>query len=84
MKVPDIERGSMTASKVYINGDEESSEPQPRKTDPSKKRKWITHVLVILLSCALSAGAGFIVFVAQRAPQMVTFQTQFDRSPHNL
>ena len=79
--------GISRSSKVYIiENDDPGADSELRVTikercfDPSNKRQWITHVLVVLLICALSAGAGFAVFVGQRAPQIVTFQTQLDRS----
>ena len=88
-KDQDLERGLFitgpSPAKVYINVNEESSERQlpsasSIKNDPSSsKRAWIVHIVVVLLSCGLSAGAGFALFVGQRANQLVSFQTQFDR-----
>ena len=74
-KDPDIERGlligsSPAASKVHANENESL---------PSKKRKGILHVLIVFVTFAVSAGAGYAFFGSQRANQLVTFQTQFDR-----
>lgn len=83
-KDQDIERGLIPgpsrAVKVYVNDNEESDERQPPSTkNDSKKRAWIVHILFLLFSCALSAGAGVALFVGQRANQLVSFQTSFDR-----
>ena len=68
-KEQDIERGVIASPK----------ESPAMNHDRSKKRIWI-HVFVIMVSCALAAGAGVAFFASQRANQLVTFQTQFDSS----
>ena len=77
-KEPDIEIGTALISKTHINGNLQLSRQSTAENGPDiKKRNWI-HALAILISCGFSAGVGYAAFVGQRAPQMVTFQTQFD------
>ena len=87
-KIPDIESGFGTPlSKVDLNENNNGrSEGQPSTSSitnkpaaAAKNYRWAIHTLAVLLSCICAAGAGYALFVAQRAPQMATFQTQLDR-----
>ena len=84
MEDSDIEDGHFIkslSSKIYIGSERTIGGPasSSTKSDPEiKSRNWI-HVVVVLISCFLSAGTGYAAYVLQLAPQMALFLSQRDR-----
>ena len=79
---PDIENGNSTGfsplAKIHVDDNTEESGPTVPYPIEAKKRKWIFHVLMFVISCMFSAGAGYAAFVGQHNPQTKLFKTQFE------